>query len=222
MRTCEMDRPILMNVLKLSVMQKTVARVVTLCVLLAVLATGCTTTSYPLPPAKTQNTDYLIGPGDSLEIFVWRNPEVSRTVPVRPDGKISTPLVEDLVAAGKTPTQLARDIERELAKYLKEPLVTIIVANFVGPFSQQIRVVGEAAKPQVLAYRENLSALDVMIAVGGLTEFAAGNDARLIRTVNGEQQQFGVRLDDLVRYGDISANVQMLPGDILIIPESWF
>lgn len=135
---------------------------------------------------------------------------------------MSTPLVEDLVAAGKTPTQLARDIERELANYLKEPLVTVMVSGFVGPYSQQIRVVGEAGKPQVLAYRAQMSLLDVMISVGGLTEFAAGNKATVVRNLEGQQQQYSVRLDDLIREGDISANVPMLPGDILIIPESWF
>lgn len=176
----------------------------------------------PLPMASSTSPDYIIGPGDTLQVFVWRNPEVSTSVPVRPDGKISTPLVEDLAAAGKTPTQLARAIERELSNFLKEPLVTIMVSGFVGPYSQQIRVVGEAGKPQVLAYREHMSLLDVMIAVGGLTEFAAGNKASVVRNVDGSQQQFGIRLDDLVREGDISANVPMLPGDILIIPESWF
>lgn len=196
--------------------------IIALLVTLLLGMVGCASPNNHLPPAPSTNPDYIIGPGDTLEIFVWRNPEVSRSVPVRPDGKISTPLVEDMVAAGKTPTQLARDLERELAKYLKEPLVTIIVSGFVGPYSQQIRVVGEAAKPQVLPYREQMSVLDVMIAVGGLTEFAAGNQARLIRNVGGKQQEYGVRLDDLVRLGDISANVQMMPGDILIIPESWF
>ena len=196
--------------------------IIALLVALLLGMVGCASPNNNLPSAPATNPDYIIGPGDTLEIFVWRNPEVSRSVPVRPDGKISTPLVEDMVAAGKTPTQLARDLERELAKYLKEPLVTIIVSGFVGPYSQQIRVVGEAAKPQVLPYREQMSVLDVMIAVGGLTEFAAGNQARLIRNVGGKQQEYGVRLDDLVRLGDISANVQMMPGDILIIPESWF
>ena len=188
-----------------------------------VFLVGCAQLS-PLPPVPPASVspDYLIGPGDSLQVFVWRNPEVSTSVTVRPDGKLSTPLVEDLVAAGKTPTQLARDIERELANYLKEPLVTIMVSGFVGPYSQQIRVVGEAGKPQVLAYRAQMSLLDVMISVGGLTEFAAGNKATVVRNVKGQQQQFGVRLDDLIREGDISANVPMLPGDILIIPESWF
>lgn len=185
--------------------------------------TGCATQpALPAAASTAVSTDYLIGPGDSLQVFVWRNSEVSTSVTVRPDGKISTPLVEDLVAAGKTPTQLARDIERELANYLKEPLVTIMVSSFIGPYSQQIRVVGEAGKPQVLSYREKMSLLDVMISVGGLTDFAAGNKASVVRSVDGKQQQFSVRLDDLIRDGDISANVPMLPGDILIIPESWF
>lgn len=194
---------------------------VTLIAILAVLFSGCASLPPP-PPTSASSPDYLIGPGDTLQVFVWRNPEVSVSVQVRPDGKISTPLVEDLVAAGKTPTQLARDIEKALANYLKEPLATVMVTGFVGPYSQQVRVVGEAGQPQVLAYRKNMSLLDVMISVGGLTEFAAGNKATLVRQVNGHQQQFGVRLDDLVRGGDISANAQILPGDILIIPESWF
>lgn len=165
---------------------------------------------------------YLIGPGDSLNIFVWRNPDLSTSVPVRPDGRITIPLVEDLQASGKTPTQLARDIEKALAKYVKDPLVTVMVTGFVGPYSQQIRVVGEAAQPQALPYRDRMTLLDVMIAVGGLTEFAAGNRARLIRIVDGEQQVMELRLDDLLKDGDISANIPMLPGDTLIIPESWF
>lgn len=165
---------------------------------------------------------YLIGPGDTLEIFVWRNPEVSRTVPVRPDGRISVPLIEDLVAVNKTPTQLARDIERELGDYIQSPLVTVIVTGFVGPFPQQVRVVGEATAPQAIPYRANMSMLDVMISVGGITDFAAGNRAVLVRNVNGKQREFRLRLDDLVRGGDISANVPVLPGDVVIIPESWF
>ncbi len=188
------------------------------------LSMGCTRSApstMSMPAAPSVNTDYLIGPGDTLDVFVWRNPEVSTSVTVRPDGKISTPLVEDLVAAGKTPTQLARDIEGALSNYLKEPLVTIMVTGFIGPYSQQIRVVGEATDPKVLPYRENMSVLDVMIAVGGLTEFASGNKATIVREVDGKRQQFTVRLDDLIRDGDISANVPVLPGDILIIPESW-
>ena len=174
------------------------------------------------PPPGKSDSDYLIGPGDSLQVFVWRNPELSATVPVRPDGKITTPLVEDVVASGKTSTQLAREMEQRLALYVKSPVVTVTVTKFVGRFSEQIRVVGEAAKPQSLAYRENMTLLDVLIDVGGLTEFANGNKARIIRVKNGKQRQFIVRLDDLLKQGDITANITMVPGDILIIPESWF
>jgi len=166
--------------------------------------------------------NYIIGPGDNVNIFVWRNPEVSMSVPVRPDGKITTPLVEDLQASGKTPTQLAREIEGVLGTYIKDPSVTVIVTGFVGPYSQQIRVIGEATKPQALPYRERMTLLDVMIAVGGLTEYAAGNSTRLVRNVNGKEVTYEVHIDDLIKDGDISANVYMLPGDVLIIPEAWF
>jgi polysaccharide export outer membrane protein len=166
--------------------------------------------------------DYLIGPGDMVDIIVWRNPEVSMAVPVRPDGKITTPLVEDLPASGKTSTQLARDIEQALSKYIQEPVVTVVVTDFVGPYTEQIRVIGEASKPQALPYREEMTLMDVLIAVGGITDFAAGNKARIIRNVEGKQQQFRVRLDDLIRDGDITANVPMRQGDVLVIPESFF
>ncbi|BCX89821.1 polysaccharide biosynthesis/export protein [Methylomarinovum tepidoasis] len=182
-------------------------------------------TSYPpLNPRAEPPADYtyIIGPGDSLEMFVWGNPEISRTVVVRPDGKISAPLVEELPATGKTPYQLARDIEKELSRYIRNPLVTVIVSGFVGPYSEQIRVVGEAEEPQAVPYREHMTLLDLMIAVGGLTDFAAGNRAVVVRRINGVQRQFRVRIDDLLRDGDISANVDMLPGDILIIPEAFF
>jgi len=165
---------------------------------------------------------YLMGPGDVLSVFVWGNPDLTTEVTVRPDGMISTPLVEDVVASGKTPAQLARDMESQLVRYIKSPVVTVIVKQFNGTFAQQIRVVGEAAQPKAIPYREKMTLLDVMIAVGGLTEFAAGNNARIIRTVNQKQNQVPVRLEDLVKLGDISANVYMLPGDVLIIPESWF
>jgi len=167
-------------------------------------------------------TGYLVGPGDSVNIVVWRNPELSMSVPVRPDGKITTPLVEDLPASGKTATQLARAIETELAKYIQSPVVTVIVTGFIGPYSQQVRVIGEAARPQALPYRENMTLLDVMIAVGGITDFAAGNKASILRTDGGKRQQYGVRLIDLVKGGDLSANVGMRPGDILVIPQSFF
>lgn len=185
---------------------------------------GCGTVNYP-PLAKHGSgidTPYLIGPGDTVNIVVWRNPELSMSIPVRPDGKISTPLVEDLPASGETATQLARNIEKVLAKYIQSPVVTVIVTKFVGPYSQQVRVIGEAAKPQALAYSENMTLLDVMIAVGGITDFAAGNKASILRTGGGKTQQFGVRLIDLVKGGDLSANVSMRPGDVLIIPQSFF
>ena len=172
--------------------------------------------------AKAVEAHYLIGPGDSANIIVWRNPELSMVVPVRPDGKITAPLVEDLPASGKTSSELARDIEKYLAKYIQSPVVTVIVTQFVGPYSQQIRVVGEAAKPQALPYRENMTLLDVMIAVGGITDFANGNKASILRTGGGKSEQFGVRLVDLVRRGDLSANVLMRPGDIVVIPQSFF
>lgn len=187
------------------------------------LISGCKT--YPLLTDSEEGVvtrDYLIGPGDNVNIIVWRNPEISMAVPVRPDGKITTPLVEDLPASGKTSTQLARDIEEALSKYIQEPVVTVIVTQFVGPYSEQIRVIGEATEPQALPYRENMTLMDVLIAVGGITDFAAGNKARIIRTVEGEEKQFGVRLNDLIRDGDVSANVPMLQGDVLVIPESFF
>ena len=167
-------------------------------------------------------TNYQIGPGDVLDIFVWRNPEISIQVPVRPDGKISTPLVEDMIAVGKTPSELARDMEQVLAKYIKSPSVNVIVTQFLGTFERQIRVVGQAANPQSIPYREGMTVLDVMIAVGGLGEFAAGNRAKLIRTVNGEATEYRIRLDDLLNKGEIRHNVKIEPGDVLIIPESFF
>jgi polysaccharide export outer membrane protein len=182
---------------------------------------GCT--SYPPAPEKAASPeyDYLIGPLDTLHIIVWRNQELSSTVPVRPDGKVSVPLVEDLPALGKNSTQVARDIERALARFIRDPVVTVVVTSFVGPYSEQIRVVGEAAKPQALPYRQKMTLLDVMIAVGGLTDFADGNRASILRTSDGGRQ-YGVRLKDLIRRGDVSANVEMKPGDVLIIPQSWF
>ncbi len=184
---------------------------------------GCATPPAPSAAALAPiNPDYLIGPGDNVTVTVWRNPEVSGAVPVRPDGKITTPLVEDLPAAGKTSTQLARDIEGALAKFIQQPVVTVVVTNFVGNYGDQIRVIGQAARPQALAYRRDMSLMDVLITVGGITEFAAGNKASVIRTVDGKQEKLNVRLNDLIRDGDISANMPMRPGDILVIPESFF
>ena len=192
-----------------------------------VICAGLAACAPAFPPlsgegAASPEAKYLIGPGDSLNIVVWRNPELSLVVPVRPDGKITTPLVEDLPATGKTSTELAREIEKSLAKYIQSPVVTVIVTNFIGPYSQQVRVIGEAAKPQALAYREHMTLLDVMIAVGGITDFADGNKASILRAGSSARQQFGVRLIDLVRGGDLSANVPMQPGDILVIPQSFF
>jgi len=175
----------------------------------------------PAPKSAAGDYDYVIGPLDTVNIIVWRNPELSLAVPVRPDGKITTPLVDDLPALGKSPTILARDIEKALGKYIRDPVVTVIVTTFVGPSSEQIRVIGEATKPQILAYRQNMTLLDVMIAVGGLTDFADGNHATISRAAEGGKS-YSVRLQDLVKRGDISANVDMRPGDIVVIPQSWF
>jgi polysaccharide export outer membrane protein len=194
--------------------------------LLAGLLTACAKEpGYPPAPAKAASAAgwmYLLGPGDSVNVFVWGNPEVSGSFPIRPDGKMTMNLVEDLPASGKTPTQLAREIEKVLGRYIQDPIVTVIVGGGVGPYSQQIRVLGEASKPQTLVYREDMSLVDVMISVGGLSDFADGNQASILRIVDGKPQQFSVRLEDLVKEGDISANVEMRPGDLLIIPESFF
>lgn len=176
----------------------------------------------PVPANAVTNPDYIIGPGDSIQIFVWRNPELSVTVPVRPDGKISTPLVEDVVAVGKTPSQLAREIEKALAEYIRSPQVNIIVTNPVSTFSQ-IKVIGEVKSPQSVPYREGLTALDAVLAVGGLTQFAAGNRAKIVRKgKDGKDTEIKVRLDALVHKGKVSENVALLPGDVLIVPASLF
>ena len=190
---------------------------------------GCSNTGV-LPEATTRaslTTDvndyqYLIGPGDRLNIFVWRNPELSAQVVVRPDGKVTTSLVEDLDVAGRTPTMLAREIEDVLSTFVNSPRVTVSVGNFSGPLSEQVRVIGEAAQPRAVNYTEHMTLLDLMISVGGLTNFADGNDAKLIRVIDGEKKVFELNIDDLIRDGDIRENVDMLPGDIVIIPEAWF
>jgi len=183
---------------------------------------GCSTIPYAPNVEPLSEFTSIIGPGDSLEMFVWGNPEISRTVSVRPDGKISFPLVEELPASGKTSYQLAREIEKELSKFIRDPLVTIILGNGFGPYSEQIRVIGQASKPQAVSYKENMTLLDLMVQVGGLGQYASGNRARIIRKVNGMQQEFKVRIEDLIEDADISANINILPGDILIIPESYF
>jgi polysaccharide export outer membrane protein len=194
-------------------------------VALGCLVTACVS-GQTLPPAPatavSQSIPYQIGPGDVLSIFVWRNPELSSRVPVRPDGRVSMPLVQDVPATGITPEALAREIEKRLAKYVTEPIVTVIPTRFVGPFAFQVRVVGEATTPRALPYRENMTLLDAMIETGGLTKYAAGNRATLVRTVNGAQESYQVFLDSLIKQGDLDANVALLPGDIIIIPQTYF
>jgi polysaccharide export outer membrane protein len=187
---------------------------------------GCSTESTADAPVNTSRAfpeaNYLIGPGDKLSVFVWQNPDLSVNVPVRPDGRISLPLLQDVEAAQKTPAQLSGEIEQELSAYLRKPRVTVIVTDFIGPYSQQVRVIGEAAEPKAIPYRTDMSVLDVMIAVGGLTQFAAGNRAVIVRKTPEEKQEMAVRLDDLLKDGDMSANVPIMPGDVLVIPQSWF
>src|SRR5471032_3156734 len=181
---------------------------------LGVIALGGCATGPNAPPVSgkiTEAADYVIGPGDVLQISVWRSPELSTIVPVRPDGRISTPLVEDIVAAGQTPAQLGRQIELRLKKFVSDPIVTVIVSSFVGPYSQQIRIVGEAVTPKALSYSTNMTVLDAMIAVGGLTPYAAGNRAKLVRNVGGHQVSVTVRLTDLLKDGDVSANTDLQP-----------
>ncbi|MFY7863773.1 XrtA/PEP-CTERM system exopolysaccharide export protein [Roseateles sp.] len=189
------------------------------------LLQGCASSSGGHPPAPisagVSDYSYIVGAGDNINIIVWRNPELSMAVPVRPDGKIATPLIDELVAQGKNPIELAREIEKQLGKYVRDPVVTVIVTGFVGPYSEQIRVIGEAAKPQALPYKQKMSLLDVMITVGGLTDFASGNEATILRSSEGGKQ-YSVRLKDLIKRGDVSANVEMRPGDVLIIPQSFF
>ncbi|HEY8549719.1 MAG TPA: XrtA/PEP-CTERM system exopolysaccharide export protein [Vicinamibacterales bacterium] len=190
------------------------------------LASGCSSAQeqpeLDIPATASETGAYVIGPGDTIQVFVWGQPELSVTVPVRPDGRVSTPLIEDLVAVGKTPTQLAREMEQVLSEYIRSPEVNVIVQNFVGTFGEQIRVLGQAATPRAVPYRERMTLLDVMIEVGGLTPFAAGNRARVVRTVNGRSRELRVRLDDLLNRGRIEENIEMQPGDIVIIPEAVF
>ena len=190
---------------------------------LGLLVACQTAPAYPPAPVAAAAADYnyIVGPGDALNIIVWRNPELSMSVPVRPDGKLSTPLVDELVVQGKNSITIARDVEKALAKFVRDPVVTVIVTKFEGPYSEQIRVIGQAAKPQFLPYKQKMTVLDVMIAVGGLTDFADGNAATIFRASEGDKQ-YSVRLRDLIKRGDISANVEMKPGDVLIIPQGWF
>jgi polysaccharide biosynthesis/export protein len=202
-----------------------------LAALLLMLCAGCSSNpfnanTYPPVPESQRNVnvdyDYVLGPGDSVSIFVWGNDELSTTGSVRPDGKITTHLVEDIQAAGKTSSQLARDIEVAYSDYVRQPVVSVIVSGFVGMPDQSVRVMGEATTPKRVNYNTSMTLLDLMIATGGLTDYADGNNSVLVRMVDGQQVTYNVRLDDLVRDGDITANLNVMPGDILIISESWF
>ncbi len=203
-------------------------RSVSLLACLLMLA-GCGLKS-PLPtanlhPSETKDINdysYLIGPYDTINVFVWGNPEIGGSFTVRPDGQITTSLVEDIPVSGQTPSQVARQIEEKLSTYIRDPIVTVSVTGFKGPFSEQVRIIGEADEPQAIPYAENMTLLDVMIQVGGLTEFADGNRATLARIVDGQYKEYGVRIESLLNDGDIYANVDILPGDIIIIPEAWF
>lgn len=193
--------------------------------LLAIILAGCGTTGRSFPPAPqvvdAPSLRYKIGPLDTLNVVVWRNPELSAVVTVRPDGFVSIPLVEDLQAAGRNPSDLSREIEKSLAKLIRDPVVSVVVTTFQGVYDEQVRIVGEAARPQSVAYRRNMTILDVMIQAGGMTDFADGNGAVLIRGSEGGKQ-YGLRLKDLLKRGDISANAAVMPGDIVIVPQSWF
>lgn len=215
--------------MKLGLCLRPLVRLGLLAAMLATLTlVGCATDSgerAELPAASGEakyTTRYRIAPGDTLDIFVWRHPDLSSTVPVRPDGLISAPLLEEVPAAGKTPADLARELEEILATYLRNPSVTVIVNEFSGTFGEQIRVLGEATKPQAIIYKDSMTLLDAMIATGGITEFADGNKSTLVRVVDGEQKSYRLRLNDLIRDGDISANVDLQPGDVIIVPATWF
>ena len=198
----------------------------------AVALAGCSSTGGgpQLPPASFVSTEegpgeeYIIGPLDELTIFVWRNPELGAKVQVRPDGRITTPLITDMPAVGKTPSMLAEDLKLQLSQYIQQPIVSVIVNNFAGTFSQQVRIVGATEKPASIPYRANMTLLDAMISVGGLSEFAAGNRARLVRfeKESGKQAEYALRIGDLLKKGETRANVRLEPGDVIIIPESMF
>ena len=202
--------------------QSTLFSILVASILIVGCASGPTVSKVDAEAVTVAPTEYRIGPGDALRVFVWEHPDLSLDVPVRPDGKISTPLIEDMVAEGKTPTQLADDMEVVLKDFIRGPVVSVIVQEFKGQFSEQIRVVGQANNPQALSYREGITLLDVMIEVGGLTQFAAGNKAKIVRRQGGNETEIPVRLADLMKKGVIKQNTTMRPGDVLIIPESFF
>ena len=200
---------------------KSLGSVISGLLLAAALAACAQSPERAVSAAVTAPTYYVIGPGDVLQVFVWRNPDLSTTVPVRPDGNISTPLVEDMLAVGKTPTQLARDIETVLGKYVKSPQVNVIVTQPLSAFSQ-VRVIGQVLHPQAVPYREGMTVLDALLLVGGMETFAAGNRAKVIRIENGKQRDINVKLKALINHGDMTQNLRLMPGDVLIVPESRF
>ncbi len=212
--------------------RRTLSRIALGSAALALTLSGCAGSSSgpQLPPAsfvaasEQPGEEYIIGPLDELTVFVWRNPELGANVQVRPDGRITTPLITDMPAVGKTPSMLAEDIKLQLSQFIQEPLVSVIINKFAGTFSQQVRIVGATEKPASIPYRANMTLLDAMIAVGGLSEYAAGNRARLIRfdKESGRQKEFSLRLGDLLKKGESKANVMLRPGDVIIIPESMF
>ncbi len=203
-------------------MNRQISRIVCAIPLLAGLLAGCGPSTPPVNQVVAANLPYIIGPGDTMGIYVFRNPELSTTAVVAPDGRISLPLVPDIIANGKTAPELAKAIEERLREYVKEPKVSVIVNGFVGPSSRQVRVIGEASDPVAIPYRDQMTLLDVMIATKGLTRFAAGNRAVIIRRYGGPRQVINVRLGDLIKDGDIDQNVTMAPGDILLIPQTYF
>jgi polysaccharide export outer membrane protein len=199
-----------------------------LCVLALIASSGAVlaadVASPAVPPAAAApkvDATYIIGPGDTLQIFVWRQPELSVSVPVRPDGKVSTPLVEDIVAVGKTPSQLAREMEKVLSEYVRSPQVNVIVSQPISTYSQ-VKIIGQVKSPQALPFREGITALDAVLAVGGLAPFAAGNRAKIVRTDNGKSREMHIKLDDLINKGDMKQNILLQPGDVLVVPESRF
>ena len=205
-----------------------VLRILTFVALMAVPLSGCAfwldkAPAGPKAPEVFNNApEYQIGPGDTLQVFVWRSAELSVTVPVRPDGRFSMPLLQDVQAAGKSPSQVADELKRGLAEYVRDPMVTVIVQNVAGVSVGRISVIGQAGTPKTIAYRAGMTLLDAVIEAGGLTEFANGNDSRLMRVVNGKPKEFRLRLADLMRGGDTTANIELAPGDVIRIPERWF
>lgn len=198
------------------------SRVLLACLLVGAAGAACAQAEAPAAVVPEAATDqYRIGPGDQLQLFVWRNPELSTTVPVRPDGKISTPLVENMVAIGKTPSQLARDMEAVLGEYVRSPKVNVIVLQPVSVFSQ-VRIVGQVLKPQALPYRQGMTVLDAVLGAGGLTNYASGNRAKIIRADGGKTREIRVKLDKLLNGGDMTQNVELRPGDVLVVPQTMF